>query len=131
MLYYVFLWLLAVLMTAAGVMHFLATETYLKIMPPYLPWPEELVYISGVFEILLGITLLIPRTRRIAARGLIALFIAVFPANLHMALHPELFPSLGPVFSHIEPWMLYARLPLQLPLIWWAYWMSLPRNGDS
>jgi len=102
---------------AAGVNHFLNTPFYVSIIPPYLPWPVALVYISGVAEIGLGGLLLFERWSRLAAWGLIALLIAVFPANVHMALHPELYPwasALG----------LWLRLSLQGVLIAWAYWFT-------
>src|SRR5258706_16434161 len=78
----------------AGANHFRTPAFYLNIMPPYLPWHLALVYISGVAEIGLGFLLLIRRWSVVAAWGLIALLIAVFPANLHMAMHQELYPSL-------------------------------------
>ena len=99
---------------AAGVNHFLATGFYLRMMPAYVPWHVELVYFSGIAEIVLGILLLIPKTSTFAAWGLIALLIAVFPANLQMALHPDTFPE----FSTTGLWI---RLPLQAVLIAWAY----------
>lgn len=110
-------WLLGVLFVAAGVNHFANPGFYVAIMPPYLPWHYELVLISGVFEVLGGVGLLIPLVSRAAAWGLIALLVAVFPANLHMALHPEQFPN-------IPPAVLYARLPLQAVFIAWAYWFT-------
>ncbi len=110
-------WLLGLLFIAAGLNHFFNAEFYLRIMPPYLPWHVELVYISGVCEALLGALLLIPRFTPWAAWGLIALLIAVFPANLHMAVNAGQFPNLSPI-------MLGARLPLQGVLIWWAWWFT-------
>jgi uncharacterized membrane protein len=101
----------------AGVNHFLATGFYLRMMPAYLPWHLELVYISGVAEIALGILMLLPKTSTLAAWGLIALLIAVFPANLQMALHPDTFPE----FTAVALWM---RLPLQGVLIAWAVWYT-------
>jgi uncharacterized membrane protein len=83
-------------------------------MPPYLPWHLELVYASGFFEIVLGILLLVPKKSSLAAWGLIALLIAVFPANVHMALNTALYPAIDPV-------LLWLRLPLQGVLIAWAY----------
>lgn len=109
-------WLLAGLLVVAGVNHFVNPEFYVRIMPPYLPWHYELVLLSGVFEILGGIGLLIPRTRTIAVWGVIALLVAVFPANLHMALNPELFPRFPPP-------VLWGRLPFQLVFIAWTYWV--------
>ena len=112
-------WLLAVLMVAAGVNHFAHPATYTRIMPPYLPWHLELVYASGAFEILLGGLLVVPRFTRAAAWGLIALFVAVFPANVHMAQYPEQFPQI-PAFA------LWARLPFQGVFVAWAYWFARP-----
>jgi uncharacterized membrane protein len=82
-----------------------------------------LVYLSGAFEIVLGAALLVPRCRRMAAWGLIALLVAVFPANIHMAVNPELFPAYRPV-------MLWARLPLQMVFVIWAYWYTRPDAVD-
>src|SRR6185295_16057384 len=104
-------YLLAIFMIGAGVMHFVRPEFYLKIMPPYLPWHLELVYASGVFESALGALLLIPRWSRAAAWGLIAVYIAIFPANIHAYLHQELLPA--------PPWAHLLRLPLQGVLIAW------------
>lgn len=116
---FVMRWLLGLLFIVAGTIHFVAPDFYVKIMPPYLPWHLELVYLSGVCEVLLGALLLVPRTMTLAAWGLIALLIAVFPANLHMALHAEEFPSLAPA-------ALWLRLPLQGVLIAWAFWFTRP-----
>ncbi len=79
------LWLLGLFFVAGGANHFRDPDFYVKIMPPYLPWHLELVYLSGVAEFLLGFLVLIPKCRSLAAWGLIALLIAVFPANIHMA----------------------------------------------
>ncbi len=112
-------WLLVVGMVLAGANHFREPEVYVAMMPGGLPWPLELVYISGVFEILGGLGLILPRTRRVAGWGLIALFIAVFPANLNMAINHL------PLGDRVVPaWALWARLPLQLVFIAWARWVS-------
>jgi uncharacterized membrane protein len=110
-------WLFGFFFVLAGINHFVSPDFYVRIMPPYLPWHLELVYVSGVFEALLGALLLIPTWSAFAAWGLIALLIAVFPANLHMALNPHLYPEVGPAF-------LWLRLPLQGFLIAWAYWFT-------
>jgi len=107
-------YLLAVLFIVAGTLHFLITPVYVNIMPSYLPAPTLLVQISGVAEILGGLGLLLPATQSAAAWGLILLLIAVMPANLNMALHASHWPG-------IPIWLLWARLPLQLPLIYWAF----------
>lgn len=108
---------MGILFVLAGLNHFLSTSFYLRMMPSYLPWHAILVYISGLAEMLLGILLIIPQTSAIAAWGLIALLIAVFPANLQMALNPSTFPE----FSEAALW---GRLPLQAVLIAWAYWYT-------
>ena len=119
-------WLYGVLFAFAGANHFVSTQFYVGIMPPYVPWHVELVYISGVCEIVLGLALLVRRFERLAAWGMIALIVAVTPANLHMALHPELFPQ----FSVTGLWV---RMALQLVLIAWAYWYTRPdqSSGES
>lgn len=98
-----------------GIAHFLASDFFVAIMPAYLPWHWELVIISGVFEIVGAVALLIPKTRLLAAYGLIALCVAVFPANLNMALNPEQFQD-TPLA------LLYIRLPLQVLIIWFIWW---------
>lgn len=112
-------YLLCVFFVVAGLNHFVNPAFYLKIMPPYLPLHHFLVYLSGFFEIALGLLILIPVWTRSAAWGLIALLIAVFPANLHMALNPELYPEINPI-------ALWLRLPLQAVFIAWAYWFTRP-----
>jgi uncharacterized membrane protein len=109
--------LLGILFVAAGTNHWLNPEFYLRIMPPYLPWHLELVYLSGLFEVIFGALVVIPRYARWAAWGLIALLVAVFPANIHMAVNSELF-------HQFHPAILWARLPLQGVLIAWAYWFT-------
>jgi uncharacterized membrane protein len=108
------LWTLGLLMIAAGVNHFLNPRFYLQIMPPYLPYHLELVYLTGILEIVSGVLLLVPATRAVGAWSLIATLVLVFPANLHMAFNAG-------AYSSIPAWVLWARLPLQGVLIWWAY----------
>jgi uncharacterized membrane protein len=97
----------------AGVLHFVRPDAYMKIMPPYLPWHLPLVIISGIAEIGLGALLLVPRFSPIAAWGLIALLIAIFPANLYLYQHQEILPA--------SPTLHLLRLPLQGVLILWAW----------
>ncbi len=111
--------LLALLFIGAGINHFRDPDFYVRMIENFLPWPLELVYISGVFEAQLGVLLLVPRYSRDAAWGLIALLIAVFPANIYMALEPDKFPRL-------PAWTLWLRLPLQGVLVAWAYWFTRP-----
>lgn len=86
-------YLLCVLFVLAGLNHFINPALYLKIMPPYLPWRLFLVYLSGFFEMALGVLLLIPAFTRVAAWGLAALLVAVFPANIHMTVNPQSTPT--------------------------------------
>lgn len=115
--------LLAILMIGAGIMHFVNPAFFVKIVPPYLPWPLGLVYLSGLCEIALGVLLLVSKTSRIAAWGLIALFVAVFPANIYVYQHQELIPA--------SPLMHFLRLPLQALLILWAYWHTRPGGREK
>lgn len=110
------IWLVGIVFIIAGSNHFLNLDFYVAMMPPYLPYHLELVYISGVFEILGGIGFLIPRVRQWAGWGLILLLIAIFPANIQMAINPEQFADVTPA------WALYLRLPLQFIVIDWVYW---------
>jgi len=114
------LWALAIAMIAIGVLHFVRPQPFVRIVPDYLPAPLALVYISGFFEILGGLGLLLPATRAWAAWGLIALYVAVFPANIHMLTHNI---SLDPK-KPIPRWALWLRLPFQLVFIAWAYWFT-------
>ena len=115
----VLLWLMGLFYVAAGMNHFVKPDFYLGMMPGYLPWHLELVYLSGVAEIALGIAVLVPRLRVLAAWGIIALLLAVFPANVHMAVEQIRIGDLDPVWN-------WARLPLQGLLIVWAWWYTRP-----
>ncbi|CAN5218306.1 DoxX family protein [soil metagenome] len=103
----------------AGYLHFKNPSIYLEIMPDYLPFPLFLIYLSGACEILGGIGLFIPRLRRFASYGLIALLIAVFPANVNMAVN-----SIDFGMPHEILWW---RLPFQLVLIVWVFWCGRDR----
>ena len=102
-----------VLFIAAGALHFVRPTMYEKIVPPQLGHAPELVAISGLAEIAGGLGLMIPRTRRAAGIGLIALLLAVWPANIYMAVQAEHFSAVAPA------WALWTRVPLQVVLIWW------------
>ena len=103
----------------AGIMHFVATRTYERIMPPYIPRHRELVYASGVAEIAGGLATMHPATRKAGSLWSIATLIAVFPANLHMALNPEQVRGLD--LDRIPRWALWARLPLQPLMMLWVW----------
>ena len=109
----------AIFYVGVGITHFSHADWFVAIMPPYLPAHLELVWLSGLLEILGGLGLFVKPTRRFASWGLVALLLAVFPANIHMAMHPELYIDLG-----ATPTLLYARLPLQVVLVAWAYWVG-------
>ena len=109
--------LFAAFFIIAGVTHFTNRDFFTSIVPPYLPWPVMLVYVSGVAEIVLGVMLMVPATTRVAAWGLIALLLAVFPANIHMAMNPQLYPG-TPMAA------LLIRLPLQGVMVAIAYWFT-------
>jgi uncharacterized membrane protein len=106
---------------AAGTMHFVAPEVYEGIMPRWLPAHRALVYVSGVAEILGGFGLFPHSTRRVASIGVIALLIAVFPANIQMLLN-----WLDRGVSWWVETLLWLRLPLQVVLIWWAWLLGRP-----
>jgi uncharacterized membrane protein len=116
---------LALFFIVAGVNHFLAPEIYLGMMPAWLPLKEAANVISGAAEILGGVGLLIPRFRRAAAWGLVALLIAIFPANLHVALQGSM-----PGLDNAPAWLLWLRLPFQFVFIAWVWWVGLaPRKN--
>jgi uncharacterized membrane protein len=121
--YFVGLLLIGLFYIGAGVNHFLNTGFYVPAMPPYIPWPLMMIYISGVAEVLGGIGLLVPdgfvfpRTRAAAAWGIVALLIAVSPVHIHMCLHPEQFAA-------IPIWAIWLRLGLQPVLIAWAWFYT-------
>ena len=88
-------------------------------MPEYLPWHAPLVAISGYAEVVFGALALLPRWKRLTRWGLIALLLAVFPANVHMAVHAKRYPR-------IPSWLLWIRLPLQFVLIAWVWLATVP-----
>ncbi|MEM9255369.1 MAG: DoxX family protein [Pseudomonadota bacterium] len=116
----IFVWFMA-----GGVAHFTNTEFFMSIMPPWIGYHKEIVYISGVLEIIGAIGILLPGLRQWAGNGLILLVLCVTPANVHMWLNADLFPDVPPVF-------LTFRLVLQvalLALIWWS--TRTPRNASA
>jgi uncharacterized membrane protein len=113
---HILLWVLSASMITVGVSHFTSPEPFMRIVPPALP-AREMVLLSGFFEVLGGAGLLVPRLRRAAAWGLIALFLAVFPANIYMALEGiQLDPE-----NPLPTWGAWARLPFQALFIYWAW----------
>ena len=98
-----------------GIKHFQDPSWFVQIVPPILPYKYELVYISGFFEVLLGILLMIPRFQSFAAKGLMALLICVYPANIYLA-------QTNGVALGISPLIAWGRLPFQFVFIGLAYW---------
>jgi uncharacterized membrane protein len=115
---------LAAFFINVGVDHFVNPDFYLNIMPPSFPLHAEAVYISGFFEVVGGISLLIPRLRKIAGWGLVALLIAVYPANIYMAITPQAFPD-------IPVTLLYVRLAFQFVFFYWAYSVTRPAYNPA
>jgi uncharacterized membrane protein len=107
---------LAAFFVGAGLLHFVKPEPYEAIMPPQLPYPRELVYVSGVAELIGGLGVLYPRLRPWAGLWLIGLLIAVFPANIHHAIAADDVPG-----NPVSQPLLIARLPLQALLIAWVW----------
>jgi len=107
-----------------GITHFTNPEFYVAIMPPWIGWHLELVYISGFFEILGALGVLVPALRQWAGNGLLLLVVCVTPANVHMWLNPDLFPDVPTAFLSI-------RLILQVFLLW-VIWAStrIKKNTD-
>lgn len=112
-------WVLAAFFVAAGANHFRAPDFYVVMIPAWLAHPAGLVACSGVAEIAGGIGVLVPSLRRAAGWGLVALLVAVFPANVHMAL-----AHLSPPGLAIPSWVLWARLPFQAALVGWVWWTA-------
>ncbi len=118
--------ILAVSIIIVGITHFVVSDQYVRIVPPQLPYPLGLVYLSGFYEILGGIGLLVPPVSQAAAWGLIALFIAVYPANINMAvnhIHIDHIPD--------SPWVQVVRLPFQAVFIAWAWWYTKVTDLDT
>ena len=115
---FVFLWF-----AIGGVCHFCFTSAFVSVVPPSIPYPVAVVYISGLLELMGAIGLIFRCTRRVAGWGLALLTIAVTPANVYMWQHPEQFPA-------IADWLLLLRLPLQVALIFCILW-STQRFGRN
>ena len=99
-----------------GIMHFAATELEASVVPPYIPWPVAAVLVSGVFELLGAVGILLPSTRKAAGIGLFLLTLAVTPVHVYMLQQPELFG--------VPVWALWLRLPIQVALLWLILWST-------
>ena len=108
------MYIMAAIYAFAGTMHFVRPNMFLKIVPRYLPYPLQIVYLSGICEIIFALMLLLPATRSAGAWLIILLLIAVFPANIQMTI--DFYNQKNPYL-----WLTILRLPLQFALIWWAW----------
>ena len=117
------LYVMGPLYVLAGVLHFVVPGLYVQIVPPVLPAPLALVYLSGLAEVAVGVGVLVPRTRPYAAWATIALLVAIFPANVYMAVSPVVIEGIpgGGDPSALVRW---GRLPFQGVLVLWAYWYT-------
>lgn len=113
----IFLGLFVAFYVLSGIRHFTDPDFYVAMMPPYIPFHLELVYLSGVIEIALGVLAALPRFRQLAAWAVVAMLLAFMPVHIHMVINPELFPEVPPV-------ALWIRIPLQGLFILWAYWFT-------
>ncbi len=111
--------LLSASFITAGTLHFVRPGIYEQIVPDYLPAQHGIVLASGAAEIAGGVGVAFARTRPAAGLWLVALLVLVFPANVNMAVHSERFQAFAPV-------LLWARLPLQALLVWWAWRATRP-----
>jgi uncharacterized membrane protein len=117
-------WLLILLFLTAGIAHFVRPQAFVAVMPPYLPWHLELVYLSGAIEIVLAMLLILPRTRRFASWGMMGLLVAVFPAHIHAAMNPETLPI-------VPTAVIWLRMPFQAVLIAWAWWFTKSNSSSE
>jgi uncharacterized membrane protein len=114
-------WIMGLAYIATGINHFWHPGFYLNIMPPYLPWHELLVLLSGIAEIVLGLMMFFPPVRKLAAWGIIAMLIVFLTVHIHMVMNPHLF-------KNVPEYILWLRIPLQFVLILWAYWYTQPNR---
>jgi uncharacterized membrane protein len=120
---------LASLVGGSGILHLVVPRPYERIVPgPLASWRSEVVTVSGVAELACALLLLVPRTRRLGAYATAALLVAVFPANVQMALDGGVADAGFPANSAVLAWL---RLPLQLPLVWWALSFSRAPGGAA
>jgi uncharacterized membrane protein len=119
-------YVMGVLYVVAGAMHFVVPHVYVQVVPPSFPRPLALVYLSGIAEIVLGVGVVVPRTRRVAAWGLVLLLLAVFPANVYMATHDVVLEGVPEWARDPSDAATWARLPFQGVLLLWAWWYTRP-----
>ena len=118
---------LAGLFLASGTMHFFKPAPFESMVPRQLPQRRGLVYVSGAAELACAVGLLLPQTRRLAGIASAVLLVAVFPANVTMSVHAWQDWRAGEA-SGLYLVGTLVRLPLQVPLVWWAWRVTRPRE---
>ncbi|WP_424009207.1 DoxX family protein [Haloferax denitrificans] len=124
-------YVMGALYVLAGVMHFVVPNAYAQVVPPVFPAALALVYVSGVAEIALGVGVVFRRTQRAAAWGLVALLVAVFPANVYMATSDIVLEGVPAALREPSDAALWLRLPLQGVLVAWTWWYTRPAPADA
>lgn len=127
------LYVMSFIYVIAGLTHFVVPELYVQIVPPYLPFPLGLVYLSGIAEAVFGAGLVFERTRRLAAWGIIGVLIAVFPANVYMATSDVVIQGTPGGTADPSEAARWGRLPIQVVLVLWAWWYtrSMPEDAEQ
>lgn len=125
------LYVMGIIYVIAGVMHFVVPELYVQVVPPAFPLALELVYLSGIAEIVLGLGVVVPRTRRVAAWGIVALLIAVFPANVYMATSGVVIEGVPGGSGDPSALVRWGRLPFQVVFVLWAWWYTRDPPEDA
>ena len=120
------IYIMSLLYILVGIKHFSDPNFFLKIMPEYLNYHLELVYISGFFEILFGILLIFKKTRFFGAWGVFILLICVFPANIYLYNSEA-----AQIALDISKSQALMRLPFQIPLLILAYWHSNEKSSKN
>lgn len=120
----IFLALFVLLYVGSGIRHFVEPDFYVKMMPPYIPAHLELVYLSGVVELVLGILILVPKLRVRVAWATIAMLLSFMPVHIHMALNPELYPE-------VPSLALWIRIPFQGLFALHAFWFTRPDSSRA
>jgi uncharacterized membrane protein len=123
---YVSIFVMSIFYVAVGLEHIVRPSFFLQIFPPFLPWAEEAVFWTGIWEMALGVLLVIPQTRRIGSRATIALLVLVYPANIFMVFDPDVRMLLG--FTRLDAWV---RLFFQIPLILLAVWHGRQKKSPA
>ncbi|MEK7794360.1 MAG: DoxX family membrane protein [Candidatus Hydrogenedentota bacterium] len=118
-------YLLAVFFVGGGINHFRIPAWYVNLMPPYMPLHEELVWLSGVTEVIAGVMVAVPAWSRWGGWFVIAHLIAFMPVHIHMAVNPERYTDMGP------PGAMYFRIVLQGVFVVWAWWAAAARTGAA